>query len=70
MIKLNKTGAYVKLLELWNARPLEERNTWMEIRQHAIAEYEKLLAEGASLTVGDEGFPTAFLTRMRTIPPR
>ena len=29
MIKLNKTGAYIKLLERWNARPLEERTTWM-----------------------------------------
>ena len=34
----------------------------MEFRQHAIAEYEKLLAEEASLTVGEEGFPTAFNT--------
>ena len=60
MIKPNKTGAYVKLLECWNARPLEERKTWMDFRQHAIAEYEKLLAEGAGVTTGDEGFPTAF----------
>ena len=34
----------------------------MDFRQHAIAEYEKLLAEGAGVTTGDEGYPTAFHT--------
>ena len=34
----------------------------MNFRQHAIAEYEKLLAEGAGVTTGDEGYPAAFHT--------
>jgi hypothetical protein len=66
MIKLNKTGAYVKLLERWNAKPAATRRKWMDFRLHAIAEYERLLAEGAGVTAGDEGYPTAFPTAFHT----
>ena len=34
----------------------------MDFRQHAIAEYERLLAEGAGVKTGEEGYPTAFHT--------
>ena len=38
MIKINKTGIYWKLLECWSKRPITERKTWVEFRQHTIAE--------------------------------
>ena len=59
MIKLFKCGGpYNKAIERWKRKTKEDKNIWAKFRQHLIAEYENLLAEGGGTTIGQEGYGT------------
>ena len=61
MIKLSKCGGlYTKAIERWQSKTKEDKNIWANLRQHLIAEYEKLLEEGGCMTLCQEGYGTAF----------
>ena len=45
MIKLSKCGGlYTKAIERWNSKNKSDKKIWKNLRQHLIAEYEKLLS--------------------------
>jgi hypothetical protein len=61
LIKLSETGGmYTKALETWNGRPPKDRKTWANFREVMVKQYEKMLAEGAGTTIGQEGWGTAY----------
>ena len=66
MIKINKTGIYSKALVCWNAKTETNRTIKEKSRNHTIAEYEKLLAEGGRMTLAQEDYGMAFHTREET----
>ena len=53
IIKLSKCGGlYTKSIERWQIKTKEDNNIWTNFRQHLIAEYDNLLAEGLFNTLG------------------
>ena len=61
LIKVAKTGGmYTKALERWHLKPANERTKWTNFRAHMIEEYKKLLAQGSGITMGQEGYGTAY----------
>ena len=61
MIKISKYGGlYTKAIYQWQINTIEDKNIWANLRQHLIAEYEKLLEEGGCMTLCQEGYGTAF----------
>ena len=60
MIKLSKCGGlYTKAIERWQIKTKEYKKIWANFRQHLIAEYEELLAEGGGTKLCQEVYGTA-----------
>jgi len=60
IIKINKTGIYLKALERWNTKDAADRIVWANFRTHMIEEYEKLPRKRGGTTLGQEGYGGAF----------
>ena len=53
-------GIYSKEITRWNTKMATDCTIWENLRNHMIAEYEKLLAEGHGTTLAQEGYVTMF----------
>ena len=60
LIKLTNTGLCAKALERWHGRVITERRQWSNCRPFFIQDYERMLREGSSSSMQQEGYGSAF----------
>ena len=51
---------YQKALKKWHLRDVDERKSWAAFSKFMVEQYERLLKFGTSITMGQEGYGTAF----------
>ena len=61
VIKLSETGGmYQKALKKWHLRDVDDRKSWAAFSKFMVEQYERLLKLGTGITIGQEGYGTAF----------
>ena len=51
---------YQKALKKWNLRDVEDRKSWAAFSKFMVKQYEPLLKLSTGITMGQEGYGTAF----------
>ena len=51
---------YQKALKKWHLRHVDERKSWAAFSKFMVEQYEHLLKLGTAITMGQEGYGTAF----------